>query len=173
MQPDPVQEGGAPSGPAVGPIPIDAPVGKTAPALGANPRSSKSGEEADIDRAWLSREQEVEIRRVGFGGGFAPVTTSGIATSKMACLCAEVGDGPKTTAQFKPMAAAETVCGVPDPKKSPIALLAEQSVVGAMNCSVVGTARSVPLLFNTVNGNENFATVWPREKFEFVRARLS
>ncbi len=56
------------------------------------------------------------------------------------------------------------------PEKLPTTVLVEQPLaLLAVNCSVVGTRRSVPLLFNTVNGNENLATIWPLLKFWLFR----
>src|SRR5215469_16809833 len=96
------------------------------------------------------------------------MTMSGSASSKIACLADDAGDDPKATAHFNPISVAFLICAVPVFKKSPVTVLAEQSVVAAMNCRVVATARSVPSPFNTVNGSENLATTWPRAKIGFI-----
>src|SRR5712671_6974135 len=100
-------------------------------------------------------------------GEHAPVTSSGTPISKIACFCVEVGDALKTTAQFMPIALGGlSFCGTPLPLKSPATVLIEQSpTLVAMKFNVVGTARSVPLLFSTVKGNENLATIVPLAKF--------
>src|SRR5258707_238433 len=98
--------------------------------------------------------------------------SSGTATSKIACFCPEVGDVLKTIEQFMPIWSARRVWDPAAPDKLPTTVLAEQSpALVAMKFSVIGTARSVPSLFSTVNGNENLATVVPVAKLLLVRKR--
>ena len=114
-----VQVGGGPSGPAVGAMPMDAPLGNTLGVVGVVPRSSRR---KAVKRPMLIglgraspvigskfREEKKYAGSVFKGGGDAPVTRSGIATWNMAWFSFEVGDFPKTTAHFNPMSVAFTV----------------------------------------------------------------
>lgn len=101
----------------------------------------------------------------GFDPTHAPVTRSGTATSNIAWFCVEAGDAPKTTANCIPSWLASTVCELPVFKKSPVAFavkrLARPLALDVIFSVVMTAGFSVPLLFNTVSGNENLATVWP------------
>ena len=128
--------GGGPNGPALGAIPIDAPEGKIPDLVGVKP-GSLSKKALGIPR--LTGPEDPIRASQKYVTSVAWVTTSGIAASKTACLSGDAGERPKTTAHFNPMSVAFMVCGIPVFKKSPVILLAEQSVVGAMNCRVVAT----------------------------------
>jgi len=118
-----------------------------------NPKSPKNGSPNPIGEPAM------------IAGSLLGVISIGTVTSKIAWEDGEVGDAPNVTAQFTPILLGLTVW-VPFPEKLPVMVLAEHGATpaaGTWYCSVAGTARSVPSLFNTVNGSEILAATWPGE----------
>src|SRR4029077_1784121 len=171
-----VLDAGAPSGPALGLMPSDMPLvpNEHIPAVvdgqlvGVKPKSpppKKKGEPKPI-----GDPEKITGSALG-------VISMGTVISKIACGCGEAGDAPKVTAQFTPIAAGLSDCTVPVPAKSPTIVLAPHDAPPApkfLNCSVVGTARSViPSWFSTANGSETLAMTCPAGKVLLVRAGSS